>query len=148
VAAGEIGTIPLLARAMGLPGGRGSPIERRDCGQAACPSPALRPARLAASIASPPASARATASTPSDATSQPDWPLGSAGRTGAPTGWRQDSPTWLSVGGRRGSPATAGCSAGAAAGARPPRPVPGWVAGGRPGCWWTRHWIGLGRRRR
>jgi hypothetical protein len=48
---------------MGLPGGGGSPIGRRDpcCGQAACPTRALRPARLVANTASPPASARASA---------------------------------------------------------------------------------------
>jgi hypothetical protein len=48
---------------MGLPGGGGSPTGRRDpcCGQAACPTRALRPARLVANTASPPASARASA---------------------------------------------------------------------------------------
>src|SRR5215218_6997506 len=50
-------------KVMGLPGGRGSPIERRDRddGQAACPIRALRPARLAAKTANPPASTRPAA---------------------------------------------------------------------------------------
>src|SRR5215217_7826487 len=99
-------------------------------GQAACPSRALRPARLVASTASPPDSARATTSTLSEATSQPDGPLGSADRTGAPVGWRQDSPTWASVGGRRVSPATVG-SAGATCGWRQDSPTWAWVGGCR-----------------
>src|ERR671911_1045818 len=53
----------------------------------ACPTRALRPARLAPSTASPPDSARAAASPLSDARSQPGCPLGSAGRTGALVGW-------------------------------------------------------------
>jgi hypothetical protein len=68
-------------KAMGLPGGRGSPIERRDrdAGQAACRIRALRPARLAASTASTPASAKPTTNPPRDARSQPGCPLGSGG---------------------------------------------------------------------
>src|SRR5215218_6387455 len=96
---------------MGLPGGRGSPIERRDRGQAACPTRALRPARRAASTANPPASTRAAARTPSEGRSQPGCPLGAAGGTGALVGWRQASPTWASVGGCRVLSATVGCSA-------------------------------------
>ena len=92
------------------------------------PSPGL--VRVAASTASPPASARPAANPPRDATSQLGCPLGSGG-TGAGVGagvglgmakrsractrwraasaavcsgeaawrWRQDSPTWRSVGG-------------------------------------------------
>src|SRR5215211_6693699 len=123
----------VAGKAMGLPGGRGSPIEGGllgDRGQAACPSRALRPARRAASTASPPDSARATTSTLSDATSQPDRPLGSAADTGVLVGWRQDSPTWLSVGGRRGSPATVG-SSGATCGWRQDSPTWAWVGGCR-----------------
>jgi CubicO group peptidase (beta-lactamase class C family) len=109
----DLAKIGYLYLMEGLPGGRGSPIERRDrdCGQAGCSTRALRPARLAASTASPPASARTAASTPSDATTQPDGPPGSTGCAGTSVWWRQDSPTWLSVGGRRASLAMVGCSA-------------------------------------
>jgi hypothetical protein len=82
-----------------------------DGGQAACPTRALRPARLAASTVNPPANTRAAATTPSEWRSQLGCPLGSAGGTGALVGWRQVSPTWASVGGRRESSATVGCSA-------------------------------------
>jgi hypothetical protein len=78
---GKVCQHPVACKAMGLPGGRGSPIERRDRGQAACPTRALRPARLAASTANPPASTRAAASTPSQGMSQLGCPSGSAGRT-------------------------------------------------------------------
>jgi hypothetical protein len=63
---------------MGLPGGRGSPIGRRamPLGQA-WPVRTRRLARLAAITANPPDTARAAASTASDATSQPGCPLGS-----------------------------------------------------------------------
>src|SRR5215218_8727027 len=111
-------------------------------GQAACPSRALRPARLVASTASPPDSARATTSTLSEATSQPGGALGSADGTGVPVGWRQDSPTWLSVGGRRVSPATVG-SSGVACGWRQASPTWAWV-GGRRASWlpvgWSLDW--------
>jgi hypothetical protein len=110
-AAGRVGDQLVAGKVMGLPGGRGSPIERRDRGQAACPTPALRLARLATSTANPPASTRAAASTPSEGMSQLGCPLGSAGGTGALVGWRQASPTWASVGGYRVSSATVGCSA-------------------------------------
>jgi hypothetical protein len=72
-----------------------SPARRsdRDGGQAACPTRALRPARLAASTASPPASARTAARTPSEARSHPGCPLDlvGAGRAAGRVsrwGWR------------------------------------------------------------
>jgi hypothetical protein len=52
-AAGRVGDQLVAGKGMGLPGGRGSPIQRRDRGQAACPTRALRLARLAASDAHP-----------------------------------------------------------------------------------------------
>lgn len=90
-------------KAMGLPGGRGSPIGRRDRdgSQAACPIRVLRLARLATS---PPASASAAANTASDATGHLGWLSGWAGGVGACTRGCQGSPTWPSVGGRRASP--------------------------------------------
>src|SRR5215218_4368210 len=88
-AAGRVGDQLVAGKVMGLPGGRGSPIKRRDRGQAACPTRALRPARRAARTANPPARARAAARTPSEGMSQLGCPLGSAGGTGALVGWRQ-----------------------------------------------------------
>jgi hypothetical protein len=122
---------------MGLPGGRGSPIgmwRTGDRGQAACPARTRRPARLVASTASPPDSIRAATSPPRGATIQPDGPPGLTGRTGAPVGWRQDSPTWLSVGGRWVSPAAAGASA-RTCGRRQDSPTCPWVGGRRASCW-------------
>ena len=68
VAAGKVCHQPVAGKAMGLPGGRGSPIEwrDRDRDQVECPTRVLRPGRLAASTASPPARARAAARTPSE----------------------------------------------------------------------------------
>src|SRR4029453_16827822 len=71
----------VAGKAMGLPGGRGSPITRRDRDrdQVDWPTRVLRPGRMAACTASPPARARAAASNPSDATRQPDCPSHSTG---------------------------------------------------------------------
>ena len=78
---------------------------------------------------------------------QPGCPPGWAGRPGTLVWWRQGSPTWLSVGDRRASPASSG-SAGATWGwCQASRPVPGWVVAGRPACRWARRWPGRGRRR-
>jgi hypothetical protein len=75
-----------------------SPARRsdRDGGQAACPTRALRPARLAASTASPPASARTAARTPSEARSHPGCPLdlvgaGAGSWAGVPLGMEKRS---------------------------------------------------------
>jgi hypothetical protein len=68
--AGRVGDQLVAGKGMGLPGGHGSPIEWRDRVQAACPTRALRPARLAASTANPPASTRTAARTPSEGRSQ------------------------------------------------------------------------------
>jgi hypothetical protein len=99
-------------KAMGLPGGRGSPIGRRDRdgGQAACPIRVLRLARLATR---PPASARVAARTASAPTGHLGWLSGWAGGVGACTRGCQGSPTWPSVGGRRASPLIADWWAGA-----------------------------------
>src|SRR5215213_4046197 len=93
-AAGRVGDQLVAGKVMGLPGGRGSPIERpdRDPGQAACWIRALRPARLVASTASPPASARPAAKPPREARSQLGCPLGSGG-AGA-VGW---AGVWLGM---------------------------------------------------
>jgi hypothetical protein len=71
----------------GAAGWARQPHQRRDRngGQAACPTRALRPARLVASIASPPASARPAAKPPREGMSQLGCPLGSGG-AGA-VGW-------------------------------------------------------------
>jgi hypothetical protein len=74
---------PVAGKVMGLPGGRGSPIDGGP-GQAACSSRALRLVRLAARTASPPANPSVATSTPTEARSQPVGLLGSSG-TGAGT---------------------------------------------------------------
>jgi hypothetical protein len=86
-------------KVMGLPGGRGSPVKRRDRDQGACPTRGrgLRLGRVAASTASPPTRARAAARNTSEAMRQPGCPPGSPGRLGTLVWWCQDSPTWLWV---------------------------------------------------
>ena len=116
-------------KVMGLPGGRGSPIERpdRDGGQAACPIRVLWLARLAAS---PPPRTRTAASTASDATGHLGCPSGSARGVGGLNRGCQGSPTWPSVGGRRRAPAKV-CWLAAAGRWCQDSPTWPWV-GGRP----------------
>jgi hypothetical protein len=147
VVAAKLGDQFVARKVMGLPGRRGSPIKRRDRDrdQGACPTRVLWPGRMAACAASPPARARAAARNSREAVRQPGCPPGLVDRSGTLVWWRQGSPTWLSVGGRRASPATSG-RAGATWGrcqASPTRLDPGWVAAGRP-C--LRRWLRRGRR--
>jgi hypothetical protein len=87
---GKVCPQPVAGKAMGLPGGRGSPIERRDRDrdQGACPTRGPRLGRVAASTASPPTRARAAARNPSEAMRQPmvslrNLAIGRRGRAGA-----------------------------------------------------------------
>jgi hypothetical protein len=142
---------PLVAgRVMGLPGGRGSPIERRDRdgGQAACPTRALRPARLAASTASPPASIKPAAKPPREARSQLGCALGSGGAgavgwSGVPLGMEKRSRAST----RRRAASAVACSGAATWPWR--RGSPAWrsVASRRATYRLGRGWLGRGRRR-
>jgi hypothetical protein len=100
VAKCKLGDQPVAGKVMGCRVGAAAPsggvamsLVRRPAQPAPCGVPAWWSSRPA----------------PSPRRSQPGYPLGSAGRTGTFTGWRQDLPTCASVGGHRLSWSIPGC---------------------------------------